>query len=452
MSIISILELAGVAHLPKAKQLIESVILFEGYKEAQVEFGSVAGEQQAKTTIDQFRDLVNRNQVQGNERNIDYWRKQGWDQFSAFVREKSQDKSKRQEKHSRAEGRSVTIHEDSNWLVVVPIDKDASCFHGKNTDWCTTKPYRNYFEQYFYKDGFTLIYFLKLDTGDKWAIAAHPKIEKMGMFDRNDKEITAEQFRQQTGFNPEEFRQKVLKSEQIQDLSSKQRQLYTDATNRINQRLPSITQKDTTLERDLWFIKDGDLIIDYCVKIGQRWEKAERFLAGDPQFAYTYSKRVIKDRWLEAEPAIMKDANTATWYAIDILHDRWPEAEPAIMKDATSAVEYAKSVIGGRWPEAEPAIMKARRKDVLMDYIINVLKIRWPKAEPVILKAGPYLLISYAKNVIKGRWPEAEPAIMKDASAAVYYATEVIGGRWSEAEDIIMKKPDVWKKYQQMFA
>lgn len=50
-------------------------ILNEGYPEAQKEFAAASGDPNLSSeVIGQYRTLVNRNQVQGNERNIDWWR------------------------------------------------------------------------------------------------------------------------------------------------------------------------------------------------------------------------------------------------------------------------------------------------------------------------------------------------------------------------------------------
>jgi len=59
-------------------------VLKEGYKEAQSEFSTVSGPDTARQVIDSYKQLVTKNQVQGNERNIDWWRKQGWDAFNKF--------------------------------------------------------------------------------------------------------------------------------------------------------------------------------------------------------------------------------------------------------------------------------------------------------------------------------------------------------------------------------
>jgi len=152
--------------------------LVEGYKEVTQKFAQEAEAEQVKKAIDQYRELVNRNQVQGNERNIDWWGKQGWERFRTFVNAKSQQQSITQQKKRKNTGRSHTLAENDRWLIVVPLDKDASCFHGKGTDWCTTKPDHDYFHVYFLNSSATLIYFLQKQTGAKWAASVHPDGEE----------------------------------------------------------------------------------------------------------------------------------------------------------------------------------------------------------------------------------------------------------------------------------
>lgn len=178
-------------------------IINEGYPEAQKEFAVASGDATLSSeVIGQFRTLVNRNQVQGNERNIDWWRKQGWQPFSQFVAQKLQQPSKTQVKRSKVAGRSITLMENDQWLVVIPLDKEASCFHGKNSDWCTTKQFQPYFEQYFYDREVTLIYCLQKQTGDMFAIAAHRKLEgKWEIFDQQDRTMSDQLFLNRTGLD-----------------------------------------------------------------------------------------------------------------------------------------------------------------------------------------------------------------------------------------------------------
>ena len=183
-------------------------LLVEGYKEAEIEFSkSSTNPTQVKDLIAAYKTLVTKNQVTGNERNIDYWRKQGFNKFSQFVLSNQDVPTKTEIKRSKRPGKSIFLHEDDTWLIVVPLDKEASCFHGKNSDWCTTKPKDNTFEKYFYRNKVTLIYCLNKQTGGMWAIAASENEDEdeyedtLELFDKNDNSISEEEFKRQTGFD-----------------------------------------------------------------------------------------------------------------------------------------------------------------------------------------------------------------------------------------------------------
>ena len=68
----------------------EFQLIKEGYKEVTVKFITASSdESEVKKYMMAYKDLVNRNQVQGDERNIDWWGKQGWENFEKFVSNKS---------------------------------------------------------------------------------------------------------------------------------------------------------------------------------------------------------------------------------------------------------------------------------------------------------------------------------------------------------------------------
>jgi hypothetical protein len=246
-------------------------IFVEGYKEATAEFTTASNDKaEVDKVIAQYRELVDRNQVKGDEKNIDWWRKQGWNKFKEFVSSKSTEKSITQVKRSKNEGDSHTIAENATWLIVVPLDKDASCFHGKNTDWCTSKPFQSYFEKYFYKDEVTLIYCLNKKTGDKWAIAGHKKLEgKAEYFDKNDKSLTKEQFDSQTGLKSDDLIKKALGTE-IDTKAQINREKYKAAIRKIEKFLnTNPTERNTEIEKLLFYTK-SELIMNYMEKIGKR--------------------------------------------------------------------------------------------------------------------------------------------------------------------------------------
>lgn len=196
--------------------------IVEGYKEVTQKFAQEVDPEQVSKAIAMYKDLVNRNQVQGNERNIDWWGKQGWEAFRTFVNSKSQQKSQTQQKKRKATGNSHTLGEDDTWLIVVPLDKDASCFHGKGSDWCTTKPEHDYFEQYFRDAKVTLIYFLQKQTGKKWAIAVYNDYGDDEYFDINDSKISNGMFADQTGIPIETVMKYVhMVSDKTTDVSKK---------------------------------------------------------------------------------------------------------------------------------------------------------------------------------------------------------------------------------------
>ena len=76
-------------------------IIKEGYKEAQSEFSAVIEPAKALELINQYKVLCQRNQVVGQERNIDYWRKQGVDAFAKFVQQNLTIPSKTEIKRSK---------------------------------------------------------------------------------------------------------------------------------------------------------------------------------------------------------------------------------------------------------------------------------------------------------------------------------------------------------------
>ena len=236
-------------------------IVKEGYKEVQQKYITAGVDPQSvEKTFDTYKDLVNRNQVSGNERNIDWWGKQSFDQFKSFVDEKSSEKSTTQIKRSKIPGKSINLVDNDNWHIVIPLDKDASCFHGKNSDWCTTKPNQSNFEEYFYDNEIMLIYCKNIKTGGMWAIAAHTDTDQIEMFDKNDESISEETFNSQTGLDVDKIVVDALKH---QSEISSSRDVYNDAIIRINNYITSGVGRNAQIEKDLILTKDGELCFKY---------------------------------------------------------------------------------------------------------------------------------------------------------------------------------------------
>lgn len=171
------------------------------------------------------------------------------------------DKSKTQVKRSKIPGKSINLVDNDNWHIVIPLDKDSSCFHGKNSDWCTTKPNQSYFEQYFYDRSIILIYCKNNKTGGMWAIAAHKDTDRIEMFDQNDNSMSKEAFNSQTGLNVDNI---VAEASKHQPNISSSRDVYKEAIARIKEYLNSDNVgRNAQIEKDLILTKNGDLCFGY---------------------------------------------------------------------------------------------------------------------------------------------------------------------------------------------
>lgn len=208
------------------------IVIAEGYREAEADFSQVADLDTVKQTISNYKTLVNKNQLQGQERNIDYWRKQGWDLFAQRVSSLQSRPTKSQIKKKQVAGKSIFVEETPQWLIVVPLDKSASCFHGRGTEWCTANPTADHFEQYFYDGNILLIYCLKKETGERFAIAAHKDLTEIELFSGDDNSITKEKFLQLTGLDPIVIRDRAFN---VADVSAdKSRNEYKENLAKLN--------------------------------------------------------------------------------------------------------------------------------------------------------------------------------------------------------------------------
>lgn len=261
--------------------------LFEGYREAERDFSAEADTELVKNTIAAYRALVSRNQFQGDERNIDYWRRLGWQKFQTAVSNKSRTQSKTQLKRSKLSGNYITLEDSDKWLIVVPLDKDASCFHGKNTNWCTSKRDQEYFEDYFYSENITLIYFINNRTGDKWAIAGHDLDDTIELFDQDDTEITEEEFHDATGFDARKYVDIVRRK--YQDQVDRGRDKYYHAKELV-EKLSPFENVAPSPELDSAVIIYNQIrhTYYYCRNSRGKWPQIEKTIAKSSQYAKLY--------------------------------------------------------------------------------------------------------------------------------------------------------------------
>ena len=249
----------------------EITLLFEGYPQAQTAFIHQSGGDttSVQKTIADFKQLVSRNQIKDvNQKNIDWWAKQGWDKFNVFVDQAAAIPSKTQMTRKKIPGQSINLVDDGQWLIVVPLDKEASCFHGRNSSWCTTKVHQEHFENYFYNNEVTLIYCFNKATGGMWAIAAHKRTDRMEMFTQQDASISAEKFTQLTGLDPQRLRSMAL-GDVHQPAVQASRDQWKESvalTKQLMATLPRGT-RSAEIEKQLLYNKVGGLCFDYIYRL-----------------------------------------------------------------------------------------------------------------------------------------------------------------------------------------
>jgi len=205
------------------------------------------------------------------ENNIDWWASnRTFSQFAEYIDNIEGIPTKGQ--MNKRTGRSHTLVENSEWLIVIPLDKDASCFHGKTTDWCTTKPFQNYYEEYFYKNNITLIYCLHKNTGNKWAIAASSSLRDASeYFDVNDNSISATEFDSQTKLDSDAIINLAFGKNPQGEVKSS-RANYVAAIKRINELLPTVKsgEQNPELVNLLFYTKSLSAIESYFDRVGVR--------------------------------------------------------------------------------------------------------------------------------------------------------------------------------------
>lgn len=195
-----------------AKEMNEQKTIEENFKTASRKYlDAGANSEDVRSYMDRFRALSNQNKLKGNDKNIDLIVKdKSFDQFKAWITQKEQEKTKTQIDRKKLPGNRLelgTIQNDDleTYQFTIPMDKEASCSIGKNTDWCTTKVNQLYFEKYIAQGDF-LVYITKLE-GEKRIPEAAIKLKvqhlddpdmlfyfaNMSIFDPQDNSISIEQ-------------------------------------------------------------------------------------------------------------------------------------------------------------------------------------------------------------------------------------------------------------------
>lgn len=244
-------------------------LLQEGYKEVTQKFIKQTNNKDlVDNTIQSFRALVNKNQISDTkQKNIDYWGKQDFKEFQKFVNRQSSIPSNR--KLKQLQGHSLTLLDNEEWLIVVPYDLEASCYYGRNTDWCISKPNKEHFFDYVYQDKQIPIFCINKLQNEKWAIVYNRANQLslgsnfLTIYDSLDNVTPKTEFEKETGMSIRVVLQLVIDNiTKIKENIQKHKQ--QDPHILINQVFDAKTkQRNEQLEQVLAKTRNVSLAADY---------------------------------------------------------------------------------------------------------------------------------------------------------------------------------------------
>ena len=154
-------------------------------------------------TISRFHMLLGKNQVK--TRDINAFKT--FDQLRSETQSSETQYASKQETKAREKDYDL-VHEDQNWIVVIPRTEDASCKYGAGTKWCTSGEENNQYKNYT-RSGITLYYIIskdlpKKDRLYKMAVAVGPNGGKE-CFDSRDKGMQFKDVLEISGLDPSLF-------------------------------------------------------------------------------------------------------------------------------------------------------------------------------------------------------------------------------------------------------
>ncbi len=223
-----------------------------------------------ENNVNKFKQLKNKNLITGTEKDIQYWKNKPFDQFVAFIDANAAklDATKGAKRAKiKASSDEIVLDDTPDWLVVVPLSKQASQKLGTGTHWCTsTRSDDNYFDHYTLDNLTSLIYIISKTTDEKYAIRFENKTGKVVECRNKNNFGNSPQFQKITGFTTKRLVTQCMSNKKWQEIT--------------------------------WGIEQRQI------------EKAFQ----SPDVAYLYARDVIKGRFPEAEKLIASDPGSARDY------------------------------------------------------------------------------------------------------------------------------------------
>ncbi len=358
--------------------------LLESYSYARDEFYNAGDNMdEINNFLSRYKKLNVNHKIKGSENDINYWASKGFDTFKNFVIKIENEPSRTQLKRRRVRGKYITLIDDNEYLIVIPLNLEASCFYGKNTRWCTTKETRAYFSDYLRKDLIILVYILKKDTNEKYALAYDQINDFAEYYDSADIKMLRSKFKSVTGIDP----QKIINMLKSKPIKTEVREILNKTKNDdVHLKMGNLHKgiRDPAIEKMITKYASPRMAYKYIQMTNTFPEDMISLIAKSPNFAYDYAKNYTNGSGFpQGEAAIATNQIYSYYYAKNVLHGgRFKLGEPAIEKDGQIAKDYAKDIILGKFPEGEAAI--AKNGYASFEYAMNVLHHRFPAGEDVI--------------------------------------------------------------------
>ena len=387
----------------------------EDYKTTAVKFvASGIDKAQVDVYINKFKELSNKQKLAGDEKNIDFWSKKAFSEFSDFVDKKEKEVAdvakKKAEKKDPGESIDITSPQQrsAGWKIIIPLDKAASVFYGNldcMADWCVAKREHDYFNKYFYSSGITLIFCLN-DKKEKWAIAiptsAGDMDDLLNFFDKKNNYITEYEFEMQTKLKfadiVRNYKPVVKQIEKIRESSPEK--LFIKFTR--PGRLP-ITEREY----------NDDILLHKTL---------QEFLLTNSMSVDTKIENIFKYQLLLPDGIIFKDG-------VDFMLSHIDNLIVNILDDETTAIRTIKFI--------KPYILSTQYKKIVESKLVKLNDIAY--------------IISYIQDISQEPFPEAEPLIAQYGFAAFYYATEILKSRFPAGERMINRTSYYKDRYDDMF-
>lgn len=298
-------------------------------------------------------------------------------------------------------GQAVLITNTDGVKIIKLASKDASCYFGRGTRWCTAAREDNMFEEY-NKQG---PLFVVIVDGTKYQF----HFESGQYMDAQDRELSKDEI------------QSLLARDPV-------RKLVVDYTEVLAERLSNMLNSNET-----------------------DWDTREAVSS----MVHTFGQMGVP--MTDMYRAFIHHPDQMAGFVESLEIGRVPEAEELLLRWASKGLNqrggmigcaaYAITVIRGPWPEYEKIATEQLSNPKLLDVIVlycRKIGHRWPELEAALLKGvdtlnGAALAVRYASFVMRGEgWPEIEKSVSKFPAPALDYAEKVIQRRWPEGEEAIL--------------